>query len=109
MSLTDGRDDSAKQGSIGALFRDGLGVDILWLWLPTMLTTQGRSPALAGMGLTADNFGGVIGAIHCALAMTRFGSRWPMIIWAYLNLPGGSIIVTVVGLSMIRNHIRPVR
>jgi hypothetical protein len=28
---------------------------------------------------------------------------------AYLNLLGGSMIVTVVGLAMIRNHIRPVR
>lgn len=211
VSFTDGRDDSAKRGSIGALFQDGRARDTLWLWLaffmtllsiysafswlPTMLTTEGLSPALAGMGLTAYNFGGVIGAILCALAMTRFGSRWPMIIWAamssvtalalnavsvtadtqifllglglhglfitalqcalyalcahmyptsirvtgaagalafgrmgailssfvgaamitaggataYLNLLGGSMIVTVVGLAMIRNHIRPVR
>jgi len=44
-------------------------------WLPTMLSTEGLSPALAGMGLTAYNFGGVVGAILYALAITRFGSR----------------------------------
>ncbi len=207
--FTDGVIDSVKRGSVAELFREGRARDTLWLWLsffmtllsiysafswlPTMLTTEGLSPALAGMGLTAYNFGGIIGAIACALAMTRFGSRWPMIIWAamsaitalalnavsitadpqtfllglgvhglfitalqcalyalcahmyttsirvtgtasalafgrlgailssfagaamitaggataYLNLLGGSMIVTVIGLAMIRNHIKP--
>ena len=43
-----------------------------------MLTTEGLSSALAGMGPTAYNFGGVIGAVMCALAINRLGSRGPM-------------------------------
>jgi AAHS family 4-hydroxybenzoate transporter-like MFS transporter len=99
--FTDGVVDVARQGSLGALFQQGRAHDTLWLWLaffmtllsiysafswlPTMLTTEGLSPALAGMGLTAYNFGGVIGAVLCALAMNRFGSRWPMTVWAAMS------------------------
>lgn len=36
--------------------------------------------ALAGSGLTAYNLGGVFGALICALAITRFGSRWPLLV-----------------------------
>ncbi len=210
LAFTDGVVET-KRGSLGELFKDGRSRDTIWLWicffmtllsiysafswLPTMLTTEGVSPALAGMGLTAYNFGGVIGAVLCALAMAKFGSRWPMIIWAamsaatafglravnvtadtqtfllglgvhglfiaalqcalytlsahmyptsiratgtagalafgrcgailssfvgaamitaggataYLNLLGGSMVVTVIGLVMIRNHIAPAR
>lgn len=207
--FTDGVITSVKRGSIGEVFREGRASDSIWLWvcffmtllsiysafswLPTMLTTEGLSPALAGMGLTAYNFGGVIGAIICALAITRYGSRKPMVLYAamsaasalllnlvsvttdtqtfllglgvhglftnalqcalyalcahlyptlirvtgtatalafgrlgailsafagaamitaggasaYLNLLGGSMVVTVLGLVMIRNHIKP--
>ena len=99
--FTDGVVDAARQGSLSALFSKGRAHDTLWLWLaffmtllsiysafswlPTMLTTEGLSPALAGMGLTAYNFGGVIGAVLCALAMNRFGSRWPMTVWAAMS------------------------
>lgn len=101
----------AKKGSVAELFRDGRARDTIWLWiaffmtllsiysafswLPTMLTTEGLSPSLAGMGLTAYNFGGVIGAVLCGLAMARFGSRWPMIIWSAMSA------VTAFGLKMI--------
>jgi AAHS family 4-hydroxybenzoate transporter-like MFS transporter len=176
VSFTDGRDDSAKRGSIGALFQDGRARDTVWLWLAFFMTLLSIYSAFSW------------------LPMTRFGSRWPMIIWAamssvtalalnavsvtadtqifllglglhglfitalqcalyalcahmyptsirvtgaagalafgrmgailssfvgaamitaggataYLNLLGGSMMVTVVGLAMIRNHIRPV-
>ncbi len=99
--FTDGSVSNAKRGSISDLFRHGRAADTTWLWisffmtqlsiytafswLPTMLTTEGLSPALAGMGLTAYNFGGVIGAVLCALAINRFGSRWPMIFWAAMS------------------------
>lgn len=99
--FSDGVIDAARQGSLRALFQHGRAPDTLWLWLaffmtllsiysafswlPTMLTTEGLSPALAGMGLTAYNFGGVFGAVLCALAMNRFGSRWPMVIWAAMS------------------------
>ncbi len=99
--FTDGVVENAKRGSIADLFRHGRASDTVWLWisffmtqlsiytafswLPTMLTTEGLSPALAGMGLTAYNFGGVIGAVLCALAINRFGSRWPMTVWAAMS------------------------
>lgn len=111
VTFTDGAGDSARQGSVSALFREGRAADTTWLWLaffmtllsiysafswlPTMLTTEGLSPTLAGMGLTAYNFGGVIGAILCALAITRFGSRWPMVIWAAMSSLSALVLNTV--------------
>ena len=99
--FTDGVIENAKRGNIADLFRHGRASDTVWLWisffmtqlsiytafswLPTMLTTEGLSPALASMGLTAYNFGGVIGAVLCALAINRFGSRWPMTFWAAMS------------------------
>ncbi len=53
-------------------------------WLPTMLTAEGLSPKLAGMGLTAYNLGGVIGAIACAIAINRFGSRASMMVFCLM-------------------------
>ncbi|AYH41935.1 MFS transporter [Azoarcus sp. DN11] len=49
-------------------------------WLPTMLAAEGLPATLAGSGLTAYNLGGVIGSLGCALAITRYGSRWPLIL-----------------------------
>ena len=53
-------------------------------WLPTMLTAEGLSPKLAGMGLTAYNLGGVIGAIACAIAINRYGSRASMMVFCLM-------------------------
>ena len=87
-----------RMGRVGfsALFRDGRARDtvaIWWAffmcllavysafsWLPTMLTSEGLSVSLAGYGLSAYNLGGVIGALLCALAITRFGSRGPLLL-----------------------------
>lgn len=109
--FTDGIIETAKRGSIGDLFRHGRAADTIWLWLsffmiqlsiytayswlPTMLTTEGVSPALAGMGLTAYNFGGIFGAVLCALAINRYGSRWPMTFWAAMSA------ATALGLKII--------
>lgn len=109
--FTDGVIASAKRGSIADLFRQGRAADTVWLWvsffmiqlsiytayswLPTMLTTEGLSPALAGMGLTAYNFGGIFGAVLCAMAINRFGSRWPMMIWAAMSA------ATALGLKIV--------
>ena len=89
----DGQQDAAGQqrASFGALFaperlRDTAGIWVCFFatllsiysafsWLPTMLTAEGLSPKLAGIGLTAYNLGGVIGALACAVAINRFGSR----------------------------------
>ncbi len=109
--FTDGIVESAKRGNIAELFRKGRASDTSWMWLaffmiqlsiytayswlPTMLTTEGLSPALAGMGLTAYNFGGIFGAILCAAAINRYGSRWPMIFWAAMSA------VTAMGLKAV--------
>ena len=99
--FSDGSADASKRGNIAELFRHGRKSDTVWLWvsffmtqlsiytafswLPTMLTTEGLSPALAGMGLTAYNFGGVIGAVLCALAINKYGSRYPMVFWSAMS------------------------
>ncbi len=109
--FTDGIVETAKRGNIAELFRHGRASDTSWMWLaffmiqlsiytayswlPTMLTTEGLSPALAGMGLTAYNFGGIFGAILCAAAINRYGSRWPMIFWAAMSA------VTAMGLKLV--------
>ncbi|SDG36924.1 MFS transporter [Paraburkholderia phenazinium] len=96
-AFTDVREQRAEQ-HIGftALFRDGRARDTaaIWAaffmcllavysafsWLPTMLTNEGLSVSLAGYGLSAYNLGGVIGALVCALAISRYGSRWPLLL-----------------------------
>lgn len=84
------------QLGVRALFAKGYGADTIaiWVaffmcltavysafsWLPTMLTSEGLPGAVATSGLTAYNLGGVIGALVCAVAITRWGSRWPLAI-----------------------------
>jgi AAHS family 4-hydroxybenzoate transporter-like MFS transporter len=63
-----------------AFFMCLLSVYSAFSWLPTMLTSAGLSVTVAGSGLTAYNFGGVFGALGCAAAIARFGSRWPMLL-----------------------------
>ncbi|ACC75212.1 MFS transporter [Paraburkholderia phymatum] len=64
----------------GAFFMCLLAVYAAFSWLPTMLASEGLPVTLAGSGLTAYNSGGVFGALICALAITRFGSRWPLLV-----------------------------
>lgn len=61
-----------------AFFMCLLAVYSAFSWLPTMLVAEGLNVAVAASGLTAYNLGGVIGALGCALAIARFGSRWPL-------------------------------
>jgi AAHS family 4-hydroxybenzoate transporter-like MFS transporter len=63
-----------------AFFMCLLAVYSAFSWLPTMLASEGLSPAIAGSGLTAYNLGGVFGALICAVVITRFGSRWPIVV-----------------------------
>ncbi|MGN6319546.1 MFS transporter [Trinickia sp.] len=85
-----------KHVGFTALFRDGrardtiaiwsaffaclLAVYAAFSWLPAMLTSQGLPVATAGYGLTAYNLGGVIGALLCAAAIARYGSRGPLLL-----------------------------
>ncbi|WP_321845562.1 MFS transporter [Paraburkholderia bannensis] len=96
-TFTDLREQRAeKHVGFTALFRDGRARDsaAIWAaffmcllavysafsWLPSMLTAEGLSVSLAGYGLSAYNLGGVIGALGCALAIARWGSRGPMLL-----------------------------
>jgi AAHS family 4-hydroxybenzoate transporter-like MFS transporter len=115
--FTDGLISTAKRGHIAELFRAGRALDTSWLWLaffmiqlsiysayswlPTMLTTEGLSPALSGMGLTAYNFGGIFGAVLCAAAINRFGSRYPMVFWAAMSA------LTAFGLKIVNIQASP--
>ena len=69
-------------------------------WLPTMLTNEGASVAVASQGLTAHNTGGVIGALLCAFFINRFGSRWPMVIACLL---AGLSALAMTGLDVRSN------
>jgi AAHS family 4-hydroxybenzoate transporter-like MFS transporter len=44
-----------------------------------MITAEGGSKAIAAAGLTTYNLGGVLGGMVCAWAVTRFGSRIPLV------------------------------
>lgn len=53
-------------------------------WLPAVLSAAGLSMALASQALAAYNLGGVLGSLFCAYAITRCGSRIPLLICASL-------------------------
>ncbi|HEY2024404.1 MFS transporter [Paraburkholderia sp.] len=126
-SFTDVREQSAeKHIGFSALFRDGrsrdtvaiwgaffmclLAVYAAFSWLPSMLTSEGLSVSLAGYGLSAYNLGGVIGAVLCALAIGRYGSRWPLLLccaggvasaWMLLGVSATqSTTLLIVGLGL---------
>lgn len=63
-----------------AFFMCLLTVYSAFSWLPTMLVSEGLNVSIASSGLTAYNLGGVIGALCCAVAIARFGSRWPLLL-----------------------------
>jgi AAHS family 4-hydroxybenzoate transporter-like MFS transporter len=97
-----------QRGGLAAVFRPSIRRDTLALsaaffmvilasysafsWLPTMLTSEGLPNAVASSGLTAYNLGGCVGAIACALGITRFGSRRALMIAA----AGAAITVFVM-------------
>ena len=62
-----------------AFFACMLAIYSAFSWLPTMLILAGLDTRVASLGLTAYNAGGVLGALLCALAIARFGSRAPLV------------------------------
>ncbi|OAS24349.1 MFS transporter [Methylobacterium platani] len=80
-----------------AFFLNLLAVYSAFSWLPTMLNAAGLDVAVAGSGLTAYNFGGVFGALLCAAAITRFGSRWPLLLCA---LGGAATAFALTGVDI---------
>ncbi|MGC5703057.1 MFS transporter [Pseudomonas sp. NFXW11] len=105
-----------QQGGFRALFVSGFARDTLALWvaffmcltavysafswLPTMLQSEGLALTVAGSGLTAYNLGGVIGALLCAVAMTRWGSFWPLT----LCCAGGAISAFALQALDVQQH-----
>ena len=65
-----------------AFFACLLSVYLGFNWIPAMLTGAGLPPATASTGLTANNLGGVIGALGGALAFPRAGSKRVMLMLA---------------------------
>ena len=63
-----------------AFFLSLFAVYTAFSWLPAMLASEGANIAIAAGGLTAYNLGGVFGALICAVAIARFGSRWPIVL-----------------------------
>lgn len=91
VAFTDNQEVEEKRASFTALFENGRGPNtvILWMtffltllavystfsWLPAMLAAERPDLKVAGDGLNASNLGGVFGALICAFAINRFGSR----------------------------------
>ncbi|MBV9531810.1 MAG: MFS transporter [Bradyrhizobium sp.] len=108
--------NAEQRRGVGALFRHGLARDTvaIWCaffmcllavysafsWLPTMLASEGLDVAVAASGLTAYNMGGVVGALCCAVAIARFGSRWPLL----LCCVGGAASALVLEQFGARDH-----
>ena len=64
-------------------------------WVPSLLTTAGFGVGVASYGLTAFNFGGVIGAIGGAVLIGRFGSRITMLAMAAGAIAGAALLASV--------------
>jgi len=82
-----------------AFFLSLFAVYTAFSWLPAMLASEGANIAIAAGGLTAYNLGGVFGALICAVAITRFGSRWPIV----LCCAGGALSAFVLEGASIAN------
>lgn len=85
-----------------AFFMCLLAVYSAFSWLPTMLASEGLPPAVAASGLTAYNFGGVFGALICAVAITRYGSRWPLAICC-IGAAASALVLQGVNVSQNAN------
>lgn len=75
-----------------AFFMCTLAIYSAFSWLPSMLSASGLPLSMAGSGLTAYNFGGVLGALACAAAITRFGSRTALLVCS----AGGAVSALVM-------------
>lgn len=75
-----------------AFFFTQMAVYTVFSWIPTMLSGQGLSLATSSTGLTAYNFGGVIGALSGAALISFYGSRKAMLPLAL----GGAVTALVL-------------
>ena len=69
-------------------------------WLPTMLVSAGLPGTIASSGLTVYNMGGVLGAVVCAMVISRVGSRVPMV----ASCAGAVVSVLLLTQLHMQNH-----
>lgn len=81
-----------------AFFFTLMAVYTAFSWMPTMLAANGLDLATSSNGLTAYNFGGVMGALCGAALISLYGSRWVMVGMAC----GGALSALVLMLTPIR-------
>lgn len=85
------------------------GIFLIFSWLPSMLTAQGLNLETASNGIATWNFGGVFGVLVCAVAVTVWGSRGPMLWCAaagaasavallFVAMTDHSLLIAVIGL-----------
>lgn len=78
-----------------AFFFTQMAIYTVFSWVPTMLAGQGLGLAVASSGLTAYNFGGVIGALMGAALISAFGSRRAMLPLALGGALSAGILIFV--------------
>ena len=79
----------------GSFFFCLLSVYVGVNWLPSLLTTAGFGAGVASNGLTAFNFGGVVGAILGAILIGRLGSRITMLAMSAGAIAGAALLASV--------------
>ena len=109
--FADAREKAAAQASARSLFAMEFRRDTLALcasfffcllsvyvganWVPSLLTTAGFGVGVASSGLSAFNFGGVVGAVLGAIMITRIGSRVTMLTMAAGAVAGAALLASV--------------
>jgi len=110
----DGREKAVAKASVGQLLVPEFRRDTLALcgsfffcllsvymgtnWVPRMLSRNGFDVGIASWGLTAFNFGGVVGAIIGALTIMRLGSRISMLTMA-AGAIAGAIVLSLMAIN----------
>jgi len=110
-AYADTREKAVKQASLRELFVPEYFRDTLALcgsfffcllsvymgtnWVPSMLTGAKFGVGTASYGLTAFNFGGVVGAVLGAALIVRLGSRVSMLTMAAAAIAGAVVLATM--------------
>lgn len=87
-----------------AFFANLLGIYLVFSWLPSMLTSKGLDIAAASSGLSAYNFGGVLGILICTAGVTVLGSRRPLL-WAAVGGAAAALALEFVHIAPTGGHV----
>jgi AAHS family 4-hydroxybenzoate transporter-like MFS transporter len=82
-----------------------LSVYSVFNWLPALLTARGLPLSLASAGLTAYNFGGMLGPIALGLTIHWLGSRIPFLTYAFCGV-ATAVLLALMPLSAMGDHTR---